>query len=279
MNTIKTAVLLAALSALFLGIGFGIGGLTGLIVAFGFAAAMNLFAYWSSDKLALRMAKAREVSPKDEPRLHSMVEQLASDAGIPKPRVYVVDSATPNAFATGRNPKHAAVAVTTGIMGILDERELRGVIGHELSHVRNRDILISAIVATFAAAISMLAWMALWFRGSRNAYTQIISLLAFFLAPMAAALIQMAISRTREYQADLSGARLTHDPEALASALLKLQRGVAARPMPATAVTESTAHMYIVNPLRGGNFANWFSTHPPVEDRVRRLREMTFRGF
>jgi heat shock protein HtpX len=279
MNTVKTAVLLAALSALFLGIGFGIGGLTGLIVAFGFAAAMNLFAYWSSDKLALRMAKAREVSPKDEPRLHSMVEQLASDAGIPKPRVYVVDSATPNAFATGRNPKHAAVAVTTGIMGILDERELRGVIGHELSHVRNRDILISAIVATFAAAISMLAWMALWFRGSRNAYTQIISLLAFFLAPMAAALIQMAISRTREYQADLSGARLTHDPEALASALLKLQRGVAARPMPATAVTESTAHMYIVNPLRGGNFVNLFSTHPPVEDRVRRLREMTFRGF
>lgn len=279
MNTVKTAVLLAALSGLFLAIGFALGGLTGLIVAFGFAAALNLFTYWTSDKLALRMSKAREVSPQEQPRLHSIVEQLASDAGIPKPRLYIIDSATPNAFATGRNPKHAAVAVTTGIMGILDERELRGVIGHELSHVRNRDILISAIVATFAAAISMLAWMALWFRGSRSAYTQIIALLAFLLAPLAAALIQMAISRTREYQADLSGARLTHDPEALASALLKLQQGVAMRPMPTTAVTESTAHMYIVNPLRGGSFVKWFSTHPPVEERVRRLREMALRGL
>lgn len=276
MNTVKTAVLLTALSVLFLAIGFAIGRMAGLIVAFGFAAALNFFAYWSSDKLALRMARAREVSMQEEPRLHSIVEHLAADAGMPKPRVYVVDSPSPNAFATGRSPKHAAVAVTTGITGILTEQELRGVIAHELAHVRNRDILTATIVATFAAAISMLAWMALWFGDRRNTWA---TLLIWIAAPIAAGLIQMAISRTREYQADATGARIAHDPEALASALEKLERGNQARPMQPTPTLQSTAHLYIVNPLRGGDLSNLFSTHPPIEERVRRLRAMAYRGI
>lgn len=281
MNTFKTAVLLAALTALFMVIGFAItpGSLVGPLVALGFAGVMNFFAYWSSDKLALRMARAREVSVQEASRLHSIVEEVAAQAGVPKPRVYIVDTATPNAFATGRNPKHAAVAVTTGIMNILDERELRGVLGHEMAHVRNRDILTGSIVATLAGAISMLAWMALWFRGIRSGYGQIIGLLAFLLAPLAAALIQAGISRTREYQADASAARITHDPEALASALLKLQRGIAARPMQPTPAAESTAHLYIVNPFRAGGLVNLFSTHPPIEERARRLRDMSLQGF
>jgi len=281
MNTFKTAVLLAALTALFMVIGFAItpGSLVGPLVALGFAGVMNFFAYWSSDKLALRMARAKEVSLQEAPRLHSIVEEVAAQAGLPKPRVYIVDTDTPNAFATGRNPKHAAVAVTTGIMNLLDERELRGVLGHEMAHVRNRDILTGSIVATLAGAISMLAWMALWFRGSRNAYAQMVSLLAFLVAPLAAALIQAGISRTREFQADASGARITHDPEALASALLKLQRGIAARPMEPTPAAESTAHMYIVNPFRAGGLVNLFSTHPPVEERARRLQQMSFQGL
>jgi heat shock protein HtpX len=280
-NTIKTAVLLAALTGLFLAIGFALGGTGGLIIAFGFAAAMNFFAYWSSDKLALRMAGAREVSPQEAPRLHAIVEEVAAQAGVPKPRVYTVDTATPNAFATGRDPKHAAVAVTTGILGLLNERELRGVIGHELGHVKNRDILTSSIVATLAGAISMLAWMALWFGGfgrRRDAYSMLIALAAYLLAPIAAALIQAGISRTREFQADVTGAQITHDPEALASALEKLQRGVQLRPLEPTPMAESTAHLYIVHPFRGGGLVNLFSTHPPIEERVRRLREMVYRG-
>lgn len=283
MNAIKTTLLLAAITGLFLAIGFFVGGPTGLIIAFVMAGLMNFFAYWSSDKLALRMAGAREVSMQDEPRLHSIVEEVAAQAGMPKPRVYLVESATPNAFATGRNPKHAAVAVTTGIMALLDERELRGVLGHELGHVRNRDILTSSIVATLAGAISMIAWMSLWFggmgRGSRdNAYGGIIALAAFLLAPLAAALIQAGISRTREYQADATGAEVTHDPEALASALEKLHGGVQAHPMEATPMAQSTAHLYIVNPFRGGGIVNMFSTHPPIEERVRRLRKMAYPG-
>jgi heat shock protein HtpX len=279
MSTIKTAMLLAALTGLFLLIGVLIGGRTGLIVAFGFAAAMNFFAYWSSDKLALRMAGAREVSVQQEPRLHAIVEELAAQAGVPKPRVYMVHNETPNAFATGRNPKHAAVAVTTGIVRLLDDRELRGVIGHELAHVKNRDILTSSIVATLAGAISMLAWMSLWFRSSRNAYGGLIALAAFILAPLAAALIQAGISRTREFQADASGARITHEPDALASALEKLQRGVQLRPMEPTPMAESTAHLYIVHPFRAGGMANWFSTHPPIDKRVERLRQMARGGL
>ena len=282
MNTVKTAVLLAAITGLFLVLGFALGGMTGLIMAFAFAGVMNFFAYWSSDKLALRMAGAHEVSMQDQPRLHSIVEEVAAQAGVPKPKVYIVQSATPNAFATGRNPKHAAVAVTTGIMDLLSERELRGVLGHELAHVQNRDILTSSIVATLAGAISMIAWMSLWFggafgRGSRdNPYGGLIALAAFLLAPIAATLIQLGISRTREYAADKTGAEVTHDPEALASALEKLHAGVESRPMEPTPMAQSTAHLYIVNPFRGGGVSKLFSTHPPIEERVRRLRQMAY---
>ena len=279
MNTARTAVLLAALMGLFLVIGFFLGGIPGLVIAFGIGAVMNFFTYWSSDKLALRMASAHEVSAHEQPRLHSMIEAVAIEAGMPKPKVYIIESDSPNAFATGRNPQHAAVAVTTGIMSLLNERELRGVLGHELGHVKNRDILTSSIVATLAGAISMLAWMSLWFGGfgrSRSPYALIISLAAFLLAPMAAALIQAGISRTREYQADITGAEVTRDPEALASALEKLHQGVRSRPMQATPMAESTAHLYIVHPFKSGGVANLFSTHPPLEERVKRLREMAY---
>ena len=283
MNALKTTVLLAAITGLFLLIGFLTGGPTGLIIAFVMAGLMNFFAYWSSDKLALRMAGAREVSMQEQPRLHSIVEEVAAQSGVPKPRVYMVENDTPNAFATGRNPQHAAVACTTGILNLLDERELRGVLGHELGHVRNRDILTSSIVATLAGAISMLAWMSMWFGGMGrrdrdNPYAGIIALAAFLQAPIAAALIQAGISRTREYQADATGAEVTHDPEALASALEKLERGVQARPLEPTPMAQSTAHLYIVNPFRGGGLVNLFSTHPPIEERVRRLHQMAYPG-
>ena len=279
MNAVRTAVLLAAITGLFLLIGFLLGGPTGLIIAFVMAGLMNFFAYWSSDKLALRMAGAKEVSMQEQPRLHSIVEEVAAQAGVPKPRVYMVENDTPNAFATGRNPKHAAVACTTGILSLLDERELRGVLGHELAHVQNRDILTSSIVATLAGAISMIAWMSLWFggRGRDNQYGGLIALLAFLLAPLAAALIQAGISRTRELQADADGAKFTHDPEALASALEKLHRGVQAKPLEPTPMAQSTAHLYIVNPFRGSGIVNLFSTHPPIEERVRRLRNMAYK--
>ena len=287
MNTAKTAVLLAAITGLFLLIGFLIGvllgGMTGLITAFVFAGLMNFFAYWSSDTLALRMAGAKAVTQEEQPRLHAVVEQVAALANVPKPKVYIVQNDTPNAFATGRNPNHAAVAATTGILSLLDERELRGVLGHELGHVKNRDILTSSIVATLAGAISMVAWMGMWFGGAfggrddrNNPYGGLIALAAVLLAPIAAMLIQMGISRSREYQADATGAHLTHDPEALASALQKLERGVQARPMEATPMAQSTAHLYIVNPFRGGGVANLFSTHPPIEERIRRLHAMAY---
>ncbi|MGB2694986.1 MAG: zinc metalloprotease HtpX [Dehalococcoidia bacterium] len=278
MNAIKTTMLLAALTGLFLVIGFLIGGQVGLIIAFGLAAALNFFAYWSSDKLALRMASAREVSMQDAPKLHSIVEEIAAQSGVPKPRVYIIENDTPNAFATGRNPQHAAVAVTAGIMNLLDERELRGVLGHELGHVKNRDILTSSIVATLAGAISMLAWMSLFFRNSRSSYSGLISLVAWLVAPLAAGLIQAGISRTREFQADRTGAEVTHDPEALASALEKLHQGVQARPMTDTPFAQSTAHLFIVHPFSAGGLTNLFSTHPPIEERVRRLREMAYPG-
>ncbi len=283
MNTVKTAVLLAAITGLFLLLGVLLGGITGLITAFIFAGIMNFFAYWSSDKLALRMAGAKEVSPEEAPKLHAVVEQVAALANEPKPRVYIIENDTPNAFATGRNPQHAAVAATTGILNLLDERELRGVLGHELGHVKNRDILTSSIVATLAGAISMVAWMSLWFGGvfggrddRNNPYGGLIALAAVLLAPIAATMIQLGISRAREYQADATGAHMTHDPEALASALQKLERGVQARPLEPTPMAQSTAHLYIVNPFRGGGMANLFSTHPPIEERIRRLHAMAY---
>ena len=277
MNMLKTTVLLAALMGLFLVIGFLLGGIPGLIIALVLGAGMNFFAYWSSDKLALRMAKAREVSMQEQPKLHSIVEEVAAQAGMPKPKVYLIESDTPNAFATGRNPKHAAVAVTTGIMRLLSERELRAVMGHEMGHVKNRDILISSIVATIAGAISMVALISLFFRGSRSPYAGLVFLLAWVVAPLAAGVIRAAISRTREFQADITGAEVTHDPEALATALEKLHEGVRARPMEATPMAESTAHLYIVHPFKAGGIANLFSTHPPMEERVRRLRDMAYR--
>jgi heat shock protein HtpX len=287
MNNLKTVFLFGLLTAVLVGVGWAIGGYGGMIAFLVIAAVMNFAGFWFSDKLALRMSGAHEVTMQQEPRLHSLIEEVAAQARMPKPKVYVIDNDTPNAFATGRSPKHAAVAVTTGIMRLLDERELRGVVGHELSHVRNRDILINTMVATLAGAITMIAWMLQWTlifgggrRDSRNNPLGMIALLAtIILAPLAATLIRLAISRSREYEADASGARLVHDPEALASALEKLHLGVQMRPMPENGVTQATAHMYIVNPLKGEGLATLFSTHPPIEERVARLHRMARGGL
>jgi heat shock protein HtpX len=231
---------------------------------------MNLGSYWFSADLVLRTSRANEITRDQDPPLFDLVERVATEAGMPMPRVYIMDSPQPNAFATGRSPKHAAVAVTTGIRALLTERELRGVLGHEMAHVKNRDILTSSIVASIASAISMIGWMALWFGRGREG-GGIGALVAVLIAPIAATLIQLGISRSREYQADLDGARTVGDPEALASALAKLEMGARRVQMP---VPESTAHLFIVNPLRGG-VAGLFATHPPTEERVRRLRNMS----
>ncbi|MCI0889601.1 MAG: zinc metalloprotease HtpX, partial [Chloroflexi bacterium] len=273
----KTTVLLAALMALFIGVGFLLGGIPGLVIAFVIGLGMNFFAYWSSDKVALRMAGAKEVTPEQQPHLHRTVAEVAAQAGLPKPKVYVIENDAPNAFATGRNPAHAAVAVTTGIMRILTERELRAVIGHELGHVKNRDILISSMVATIAGAISMLAFISIFFRNSRSPYAFLAIIVAWVIAPIAAGIIQASISRTREFQADRTGAELTHDPASLATALEKLHQGIKERPMEATPMAESTAHLYIVHPFKAGGLANLFSTHPPMEERVKRLRDMAYK--
>jgi len=273
-NTLKTYVLMAALTALFMLGGRAMGGQQGMIFALLMALGLNFFAYWNSDKMALAMNKAREVSPTEAPDLHQMIARLAGRAGLPKPRVYVVDNPTPNAFATGRNPEHAAVAVTTGIMQALNREELEGVIGHELGHIKNRDILISSIAAVMAGAISYLATMAQWamiFGGGRDddeGGNPLVMLVMMLVAPLAASLIQMAISRSREYIADRTGAEICGHPRALASALQKLSNYNAQRPMD---VNPASAQMYIVNPLHGGTLANLFSTHPPMEERIRRL--------
>jgi heat shock protein HtpX len=280
VNHAKTVLLLGLLSALFLGVGLLVGGRTGLIVAFGFALLMNLWTYWFSDKLALRMARAHEVTPEQEPRLHRMVEEVAGMAGLPKPRVCIVQNDSPNAFATGRNPKHAVVAVTTGIMRILNEDELKGVLAHEMGHIKNRDILISAIVATMASAVMFIAFMARWalflgafnrLRGYGAAVPIALWIVIIILAPIGAMLIRTAISRQREYGADETGARISGRPLALASALRKLQMGAQMSP---TRVSESTAHMYTVSPLRSDFMGKLFSTHPPVEERIARLERM-----
>jgi len=278
MNRFKTAFLLIALSALLVALGQMLGGRQGATFALLIAGAINFVSYWWSDKIVLRMYGAKEVTEAEAPELFSIVADLAQRASVPMPRVYLIPSETPNAFATGRNPNHAAVAVTQGILRILDRRELTGVLGHELSHVFNRDILISSVAATIAGAISYLGTMFRWGailggndsnnRGGNILFAFLVSIVVSF----AAMLIQLAISRTREFGADAGGARLTHDPEALASALLKLQRAGEANPM--EHVNPSTAHMFIVNPLVGGGLMRLFSTHPPTEERVRRLREM-----
>jgi heat shock protein HtpX len=278
-NTLKTTALLAALTALLVLIGGFFGGQGGMLLFFGFAVVMNLGAYWWSGDIALRMAGAQEVTPEQAPELYQLVQELATYARLPMPRVAIIDSPSPNAFATGRDANHAVVAVTTGILGILNRDELAGVLGHELGHVRNHDILISSIAATVAGAITMLAHAAQWaaifggFGGSRdNEDTNWLEWLAMIiLAPIAATMIQLAISRSREYAADEAGARIQGNPETLARALEKLEMATSVRPMQ---VNPAVAHMFIVNPLKGMNFAGLFSTHPPLEERIRRLRHM-----
>jgi len=274
MNNLKTLVLLAALSGLLIALGGALGGSQGVVMALVFAAVMNIGSYWFSADIVLRMAHAREIQREDDPHLFEMVAEVAERAGMPMPRVYVIDDAQPNAFATGRDPQHAAVAVTSGIRALLTDRELMGVMGHEMAHVKNRDILTSSVVATIASAISSLAYLAMWFGGgSRDGErgNPLAAIVAMLVAPLAASLIQMAISRSREFQADLDGARTVQDPEALASALAKLQMGAQRIPME---VAQSTAHLYIVNPFSARQMAGLFSTHPPTEERIARLRSM-----
>ena len=277
VNTLKTTLLLGLLTGLFVAIGGWLGGQSGMVVAFLMAVVMNFVSFWFSDKIVLRMYGAQPLAESQAPEVHRIVRRLATQAGIPMPPLYLIPSPSPNAFATGRSPQHAAVAVTEGILRLMNEKELEGVLAHELSHVLNRDILVSTVAATLAGAISMLANMAQWsmfMGGSRSDDDRPnpIGLIAtIILAPLAAMLIQMAVSRSREYGADATGARMTHNPEGLASALGKLHRATQAVPMQAS---PATAHLFIVNPLSGRALASLFSTHPPVEDRIARLRAM-----
>jgi heat shock protein HtpX len=278
-NVLRTTVLLAALTALFLVIGGAIGGNQGVFIAFVFALLMNFTSYWFSDKIILRMYGAREVSLREAPELYRLVQRLAQRAGIPMPRVYLIPSDAPNAFATGRNPQHGAVAVTEGIMRMLDEDELAGVLAHELGHIRNRDTLIMTVAATLAGAITMLAHMAQWGalfgfgrRDDNDSGGGVLGLLFMaILAPIAATLIQLAISRSREYFADSTGAAVAGSPSGLARALEKLHYASQRLPMEAN---PATAHLFIVNPLAGGSWVTLFSTHPPIEERIRRLRRL-----
>jgi heat shock protein HtpX len=279
MNGLKTAVLLGIMTALVMGIGHYFGGQQGMVIAFFMAAILNFVSYWFSDKIVLSMYRAKPVTAAEAPELHGIVEELAARANIPMPRLYLIPTDAPNAFATGRNPQHAAVAVTNGILGILNREELRGVLAHELSHVTNRDILISSVAATLAGAIMMLARIAMFSayfggyggRDNDRGGNPLGMLLMMILAPIAAVLIQLAISRSREYAADESGAKLAGHPAGLASALEKLQLASKRRPMPAD---PSTAHLFIVKPLTGQALTELFSTHPPTEKRVNRLREL-----
>jgi heat shock protein HtpX len=271
--TLRTTILLATLSGLFVAIGFLIGGSSTALLFLFFAALLNMGSYFFSDKIALAMSRAKPISEEEAPRLYQIVRELTTRAGLPMPRLYIIPVDQPNAFATGRNPKHSAVAVTRGITQLLSEDELRGVLGHELTHVKNRDILITSVASTIGAAITYLGYMLLWFGGDdNNSPLGLVGALAMvLLAPLAATIIQLAISRQREYAADAGGAEITGNPESLASALLRLEEGAKAMPMQ---VNQAAEPLYIVKPFAGKGFANLFSTHPPIEDRVRRLRQM-----
>jgi heat shock protein HtpX len=277
LNFLRTSVLLAGLTALFMAVGYFIGGTSGMLIAFGLAAAMNMFSYWNADKLVLSMQGARPVTPGGAPELHRMVEELSRNAGIPTPKLYLIETDQPNAFATGRDPSNAAVAVSRGLINYLEPREVAAVVAHELAHIRSRDTLTMTITATLAGAISMLAQFGLFFGGGNsrdNPLGAIGTLLMIFLAPLAAMLVQMAVSRTREYEADRDGAEIARDPVALASALSKISQlahrtvNVAAERNPAM------AHMYIFNPLSGARMDNLFSTHPAVENRIAQLQQI-----
>ena len=280
MNQFKTYFFLVLLTVLFILVGWALGGKSGATYALIFAGMFNFITYWMSDKIVLKMYRARKVAPGEAPELYEIVGELANTAGLPMPKVYMIKSESPNAFATGRNPQNAAVAVTTGIMRLLSREELKGVIGHELSHIKDRDILIATVAATIAGAIAWIGTMARWgaiFGGFGNDRDSrggnlIFVLIVTMLASLAAMLVQMAISRSREYLADREGAFLCRDPYYLANALRKLEAGAKRIPLEAN---PSTAHLFIVNPLRGRGIMSLFSTHPPIEERIRRLEEMT----
>lgn len=276
MNYFRTAILLAAMTALFMGVGFAIGGQQGMIIAFFVALAMNVFTYWNSDKMVLRMQGAQLVDERAAPELFALTRQLVENAGLPMPKLYVMRNPQPNAFATGRNPDNAAVAVTTGLLERLSQEEVAGVVAHELAHIKNRDILIMTMTATLAGAISMLANFGMFFGGNRNnGGIGVLGTLAMaILAPLSAAVVQMAISRNREYKADQLGAEICQRPLWLASALKQLQAEVKRIPNEAAERNPSTAHMFIVNPLSGERMDNLFSTHPNTENRVAALTEL-----
>jgi heat shock protein HtpX len=276
INRLKTWVLIAALGGLFVGLGAAFGGRNGALIMLFVAFAFNLAMYWFSDRIAIASSRSKPVTEQQAPQLYRIVRELTQARGLPMPKIYISDMPQPNAFATGRNPHHAAVSVTRGLLQVVDERELRGVLAHEISHVANHDILISSIAAAIGTAITWLAYMAFWFGGSDEDRNPLVGLLAVILAPIAAGIIQMAISRSREYQADESGAYLGHDPEALATALQKIE--AYANQTPPATMSPSQAHLFIMNPFSGRNrgmaFANLFSTHPPTADRIARLHEI-----
>lgn len=278
MNTLKTVFLMTVMMVLFLLVGYLIGGSTGMTIAFIFSLLMNFGSYWFSDKIVLSMYRAKAATKETAPKLYTLVEELTREANLPMPKVYIIEDATPNAFATGRNPENAAIAATTGILKILDTNELRGVLSHELSHVKHRDILIGTIAATLVGTITYVAQMAGWALmfggrgGGRGNNSGISSLFLIILAPVIAILLQLAVSRSREYMADESGAEISKQPLSLASALQKLS--MANKMKAVNNVNPATAHMFIVNPLSGNGLMKLFSTHPPIEERIRRLQEM-----